>query len=112
VATPGDTGTTTSQTTNGPSDNAYQYQGSGGAANYPPSPGAKRGSSGLLIGSLICSAVALLFIPIILGPVGAVLGFVDYGRGDRKGLWAGIFGIVATVVGMVLGYAVFKATHN
>lgn len=107
MTTPGDTGTTTSQT-----ENPYQYQGSGGTANYPPPPGAKRGSSGLFIGSVICSAVALFFIPIIFGPVGAVLGFVDYGRGDRKGLWAGIFGIVATVVGIVLGYAVFKATHN
>jgi hypothetical protein len=108
VTTTGDTEATTSE--NG---NPYQYQGSNQpAANYPPPPGAKSGSSGLFIGSIICSVVGLFFIPVIFGPVGAVLGFVDYGRGDRKGLWAGIFGIVATIVGVVLGYAVFRATHH
>jgi hypothetical protein len=108
VTTPGDTRTTTSK--NG---NPYQYQGENqSAVNYPPPPGAKAGSSGLFVGSIICSVVALFFIPVIFGPVGAVLGFVDYGRGDRKGLWAGIFGIVATIVGVVLGYAVFRATHH
>jgi len=66
----------------------------------------------LVVGSVICSVVALFFLPIILGPIGAVLGFVGYGRGDRKGLWAGIFGIVATFVGMILAAAVLHAHHH
>jgi len=41
-----------------------------------------------------------------------VLGFVGYGRGDRKGLWAGIFGIVATFVGLILAAAVLHAHHH
>ncbi len=83
------------------------------ASSYPPPPQrARTNGRPLVIGSFICSLAALAILPIILGPVGAVLGFVGYGRGDRKGLWAGIFGIIATVGGMLLGYAVWHANHS
>ncbi len=58
------------------------------------------------IAGLVCAVVALFFLPIVLGPVGAVLGFVGYAKGDRMGLWVGIAGIVATIAGMALAYAV------
>ncbi|MRJ76622.1 hypothetical protein GEV29_08750 [Aeromicrobium sp. SMF47] len=73
------------------------------------SPSASRSSSArtLVIISFVLDAVALIFLPIILGPIGAVLGFVAYSQGEKKlGLWAGIGGIVATIVGMVLGAVV------
>jgi hypothetical protein len=105
VTTQSDTQATNSQTQN-------PYQAPPAGASYPSQQRAPRaGSSGLFIGSIICSVVALLFLPIVFGPVGAVLGFVDYGRGDKKGLWAGIAGIVATAIGMALGYAVYNANN-
>lgn len=54
------------------------------------------------VGGFICAAVALLFLPIIFGPIGAVLGFVGYSKGDKAGLWAGIAAIVATFLGFVI----------
>jgi hypothetical protein len=81
------------------------------AQNYPPPP-ARRSAHPFVVSSVICSIAAIFFLPIILGPIGAVLGFVGYGRGDRKGLWAGIFGIVATVAGMILAAAVLHARHH
>jgi hypothetical protein len=81
------------------------------APDYPP-PQGRPGARPMVIGSVICSVAALIILPIILGPIGAVLGFVGYSRGDRKGLWAGIFGIVATVAGMLIGAAVYHSMHR
>jgi hypothetical protein len=74
---------------------------------YPEPPVANRGRS-FTIASVVCSVIALIFLPIILGPLGIIFGFVGHARGDRYGKWAGIFGIVATVVGMLLSYIVLK----
>ncbi len=53
------------------------------------------------------AALALVFVPIVLGPIGAVLGFVANSEGDKPyGMYVGIAGIVTTVLGMVLGAAV------
>ena len=50
------------------------------------------------------------WVSIVLGPIGAVLGFVGYSMGDKPlGLWVGIGAIVATVVGMALGLALFAS---
>ena len=77
------------------------------AGAYPPPPETGRGH-GFTIASVVCSVVALVFLPIILGPLGIIFGFVGHSRGERYGKWAGLFGIVATIVGMVLGYIVLK----
>jgi hypothetical protein len=62
---------------------------------------------------LILALVALLFLPIICGPVGAALGFIGMARGDRRfGRVVGILGIITTIVGMTLGYLVFKNMHH
>jgi hypothetical protein len=62
---------------------------------------------------LILDLVALLFLPIICGPVGAALGFIGMARGDRRfGKIVGILGIVTTIVGMVLSYVVLKNMHH
>lgn len=57
---------------------------------------------------IVLGFVALLFLPIIVGPIGAVLGFVAYSKGDRLGLGAGIWCVAATIIGMVLGYLAFS----
>ena len=62
--------------------------------------------------SIVLDVIALIFLPIILGPIGAVLGFVGYAQGDKKlGLWAGIGGIVATIVGLILAAVVYNASN-
>ena len=49
---------------------------------------------------------------IVLGPIGAILGFVGYSKGDKPfGLYVGIGAVVATVVGMVLGFVVFSSVQ-
>lgn len=58
------------------------------------------------VAAFICTVVAIFFIPVVFGPIGAVLGFVGNAKGDRMGMWAAIAAIVATFVGMALGAAV------
>jgi hypothetical protein len=63
------------------------------------------------IAGLVCGLVSIFFVPIVLGPLGIVFGFVGYGRGDRKGLWVGIGSIVCMAIGFVLGYVIWKHNH-
>lgn len=61
----------------------------------------------------VCGVLALLIAPIILGPAGAVLGFVGYSKGDRPfGLIVGIGSIITMVIGIAIGAAVFMAADN
>ena len=78
---------------------------------YPPPPVDQRGH-GFTIASVVCSVVGLVFLPIVLGPLGIIFGFVGHNRGERYGKWAGLFGIVATVVGLVLAYVVLKHARH
>lgn len=48
--------------------------------------GTTRAGRAFTVGSFICAAVALVFLPIIFGPIGAVRGFVGYSKGDKTGL--------------------------
>jgi hypothetical protein len=74
---------------------------------YPPPPETKTGH-GFTIGSVVSAIVAVVILPIVFGPLGIVLGFVGHGRGERYGKWAGLFAIVCTVAGFVLGAVVTK----
>ncbi len=67
---------------------------------------------GYTIGGAICAVAALVFLPVILGPIGAVLGFVGYSKGDKAGLWVGIGAIVAAFLGMVIAAAVLTNGGN
>ncbi|GAB3071797.1 hypothetical protein [Nocardioides zeae] len=58
--------------------------------------------------AFVLGAIGLIFFPIVFGPVGAVLGFIGLAKGDRLGLWAGIFCIAATIAGIALSYAVYS----
>ncbi|MGH2703949.1 MAG: hypothetical protein ACRDJ4_02285 [Actinomycetota bacterium] len=81
---------------------------------YPPPQPERPTSSaqGFLIGSAVCAVVALFLLPIIFGPAGAVLGFIAYSKGDRRGLWLGIASIVATLLGFAIGFAVMRAIRT
>jgi hypothetical protein len=77
------------------------------AGAYPPPPEGARGR-GLTIAGFVLAAISLGFLPFILGPIGAILGFVGYSKGDPKGRVAGIVAIVCTVIGTVLSIVVIK----
>ncbi|MDX6300214.1 MAG: hypothetical protein QOF53_1428 [Nocardioidaceae bacterium] len=67
----------------------------------------------LTIVGFVLGVIALFFVPIVLGPVGAVLGFVGMARGDKPlGMWAGISCIVATILGLVLAAVVLHAART
>lgn len=79
-----------------------------------PSAGSPTKNTGRVFSiiGLVCAVVALVLLPIVLGPIGAVLGFVGYSKGDKPlGLWVGIGAIVATIAGMVLAAVVYNASN-
>jgi hypothetical protein len=78
----------------------------------PPQPEPSSSATGFLIASAVCAVVALFLLPILFGPAGAVLGFIAYSKGDRRGLWLGVASIVATFLGFVIGYAVLRAIRT
>ncbi len=71
-----------------------------------PAPAATNNGRVFSIISIVLGVVAILILPIILGPVGVVLGFVGHRKGDRLGLFAAIWCIVATIIGIAIGAAV------
>lgn len=64
---------------------------------------------GFLIASFVLSALAILFVPIVLGPAGGVLGYVAHRKGDPKGKLAIGIAVAATIVGLILGALAFSA---
>ncbi len=52
---------------------------------------------------LACGIVAFLFFPIVLGPLGIVLGAIAWNKGHPRGQTATIVSIVGLIVGMMLG---------
>ena len=68
-----------------------------------PATGTKPGRTLSIVGAVL-GVLAIIVLPIILGPIGAILGFVGYNKGDKPfGLYVGIGAIVTTILGMVLG---------
>ena len=65
------------------------------------------------IASFICAAVALIFLPPILGIVGVILGVVGRARGDRSlATWAIVASVACAVIGMILGAIIFNAAND
>ncbi|MEV0597311.1 hypothetical protein [Nonomuraea cavernae] len=60
----------------------------------------------LSIIAFVCAAVALLFIPILFGLAGIVLGIVGHTRGESLGKWAAITSGVTMIIGFILGWLV------
>lgn len=89
----------------------YGPQASGGYPRflgYPPPPAVARSGLGFLVAAFICGGLALLFLPIILGPLGIIFGFVAYSKGNKVGLWAGVGSILTTVLGLMLSFWAFS----
>ncbi|NRQ36149.1 hypothetical protein HII36_30580 [Nonomuraea sp. NN258] len=65
----------------------------------------------LSIIGFVSAAVALLFFPIVFGPVAVALGIIGHVRGERLGKWAAVAGAAAMLIGMALG-ALLRATMS
>lgn len=58
---------------------------------------------GFTVTGFILAAAALVIVPIILGPAGAIFGGVGHAKGDSLGKWAIAAGVLATILGMAIG---------
>jgi hypothetical protein len=79
---------------------APQWPAQGG---HQSAPHPQTAGSGYSTAGIVCGAIAFLFLPIVLGPAGLILGAVAKSRGERNApiaLWVAGLG---TVVGMILG---------
>lgn len=66
----------------------------------------------LSIVAFVLAAVAVFIVPIILGPIAAILGGVAMRKGDSLGRWALAAGIAATIIGMVVGAAFMMSMRS
>lgn len=63
---------------------------------------------GLIATSYLCSTIGLLIGGIILGPIGFILGLVAKSNGDSRGKYAMIFGVVVTVISLLITLLLFQ----
>lgn len=63
----------------------------------------------LTIVAFVLAALAVLFLPIILGPAAAICAGVAMSKGDPLAKWALVTAIVCTIAGMAIGLAVFES---
>ena len=79
---------------------------------HSPATTGSGGARTMTIVGFVCAAVALLFAPIVFGPIAIVLGVLAYRRGDRLGVWAAVAGGITMIVGMALGAILFAANNG
>ena len=63
-------------------------------------------SNGLSIAAFVCGGIAVLFFPIIFGPIAIICAGLAKGRNERLANAALAVAIGGTVLGFILGYAV------
>lgn len=75
-------------------------------------PQVQASSSGRVLSILgfVFGAIAVIFLPILFGPVGIVCAAVATAKGDRLGKPALVVAIVGMIVGFILGAVVFAAS--
>lgn len=86
-----------------PYDQPYGQAGHGA----PPKSGS--GVQILSIIGFVFAAIALLFIPILFGLIGIVLGIVGHTRGESLGKWAAVASGVTMILGMLIGFLVVRS---
>ncbi|MBS45458.1 MAG: hypothetical protein CMH83_20260 [Nocardioides sp.] len=70
-------------------------------------PAASCSARTMSIIGIVLGVLAIFLLPIVLGPIGAALGFVANAKGDKPfGMYVGIGCIVATVAGIAIGAAI------
>lgn len=68
-----------------------------------PAVGKTSESNGLAIGGIVLGIAAFFFLPIVLGPIGLVLGIVAKTQGQKSAVTAIVVSSVGTVAGMIFG---------
>jgi hypothetical protein len=76
-------------------------------------PQVQASSSGRVLSILgfVFGALAVLFLPIVLGPVGIVCAGIAVAKGDRLGKPALAVAIAGTIIGLALSILVFAASN-
>ncbi len=64
-----------------------------------------RPDSTLTFFGIMCAIVAVFFLPVIIGPLGMILGGIGVSRGERGASVAIILALFGTVFGFMLGAA-------
>jgi len=72
-----------------------------------PAPATNAGR-GYSIAGLILGVVAVIVLPILLGPAGIALGYVGHRKGDRLGRTAMIVAGIGMVAGFIIGFAILQ----
>lgn len=92
-----------------PSSGYQTVPGYQGAFRYPPeyglqypAPAASAEGRGYTVASFICAGIAVLFLPFVVGPLGAVMGKVGLNKGDPVGKWGMVTSIITSFLGTAL----------
>jgi len=83
-----------------------EWAGRTGAASGAPSPLPNEGNS-LANLAIVLGVIALGFLPVVLGPIGIILGAISNRRGSDRGLIAIVVATIGTVAGMLIGILVW-----
>ncbi len=57
--------------------------------------------------AIVLGVIALLFLPVVFGPIGIILGAISNRRGSNRGLIAVVVATIGTVAGMLIGILVW-----
>ncbi|GAA4698428.1 hypothetical protein [Nocardioides nanhaiensis] len=79
--------------------------------SYQPAPPQTNQSNVLSIIGIVCGVVAVLFFPIVFGPLGLILGGIGKSRGEKLSTIALVVAAVGMVVGFLLGALVYSSTQ-
>ena len=74
-----------------------------------PATGAASSTSGFSIAAIILGAIAFLFLPILFGPAGLILGAIAMTRKEKLALVALVVSGCGLVIGMILGAIVWSS---
>jgi uncharacterized protein YacL len=72
-------------------------------------PTPQSAGSGFSVAGIICGAIAFLFFPIVLGPIGLILGAIGKSKGEEKAVVAMVVSALGLVIGLMLGFLVFAS---
>ena len=79
---------------------------------HPPLPAPSTPGNGYSVAGIICGAIAFLVFPIVLCPIGLILGAVGKSKGESKAVVAMVVSALGLVIGMILGAIVFSSTAS
>ena len=82
------------------------------SADYSPPRSSAAGGRPYVIAGFICAVVAVGFLPIVLGPIAVVLGFLAHRKHDPMGRWVMIVGVVGMLLGFALAALLFAESQE